>query len=161
MTQHFSLIEVEDGAFYAGDLFRQVFGGEIPNYPRHFVCLYQAGPGLLRTVGYAHFSPFESVHLVGGLVVDKTVYPSLPPAHLEELRSHGSIAEFIMREAIPMLGKSVGVFALIGDARSREVNARVGYVPTHIPNLYACWQVDLADDIKRAAAERVMKIAPF
>lgn len=161
MPQHFSLVEVGDAAFYAGDLFRRVFGGEIPDYPRHFVCLYQAGPGLLRTAGYAHFSSFESVHLIGGLMVDKTLYPSLPAAHLDELRSGGSIGEFILREAIQMLGESAATFAYTGDARSRELNDHVGFVSTHLANLYACWQVDFPESVKRAVAERVMKIAPF
>ena len=161
MPQHFSLIEVEDAAFYAGDLFRRVFGGDIPNYPRHFVCLYESAPGQLRTAGYAHFSRFEAVHLVGGLMVDKSLYPLIPPEHLAELGSGNSIAEYIMRESIPMLGRSAAVFALIGDQRSREVNLRVGYVATHITDLYAFWQADLPEDIKRAAAERVMKVAPF
>jgi hypothetical protein len=161
MTSHFRLLEVDDAAFFAGELFKRVFGGEIPTYPRHFVCLYQVRPGELRTAGYVHFSRFESMHLVGGLVVDKAIYPSIPAEHLAELGRRPSIGEFLMREGIAALGDSVAVFALIGDRRSVEVNLSVGYVPTHIDKLYAFWQRDLPDNVKRLAAERVMKIAPF
>lgn len=161
MSQHFSLVEVEDAEFYAGDLFRRVFGAPIPDYPRHLVCLYQSAPGVLRTAGYAHFSVFESFHLIGGLMVDKSLYPSIPKEHLAELQADNSIAQFILREAIPLLGKATAIFAYTGDARSRELNFRVGYVATHLEKLYAYWQVDLPEAVKRAAAERVMKIAPF
>jgi hypothetical protein len=118
-------------------------------------------PCELRTAGYVHFSRFESVHLVGGLVIDKAIYPSIPAAHLAELGPRPSIGEFLMREGIAALGDSLAVFALIGDRRSIEVNLAVGYVPTHIDKLYAFWQQELPEDIKRLAAERVMKVAPF
>jgi hypothetical protein len=160
MKQHFQILEVDDAEFLAGELFRRVFGADPPNYPRHFVCLHRADDGALRTAGYVHFSAFESMHLVGGLVSDKSIYASMPPAHRAEL-PHGSIAEYLMAGGIERLVGSNGVFAIIGDARSVELNRNVGYVPTHLTNLYAYWKRDFPDEIKRAAAERVMKIAPF
>ncbi len=161
MTGHFTLLEVADAAFYAGELFRRTFAADLPTYPRHFVCLYRVRPGELRTAGYVHFSRFESMHLAGGLVVDKAIYSIAPPGHLAELGPRPSIGEYVMREAIAALGDSLAVFANIGDARSVELNRNVGYVPTHIDQLYAYWQAALSDEVKRLAAERVMKIAPF
>jgi hypothetical protein len=161
MERHFEVIEVQDAAWYAGDLFRRVFGAEIPTYPRHFVCLYREAAGKFRTAGYVHFSRFESVHLTGGLVVDKSLYASIPREHLAQLNPRGSIGEHVMAEGIRRLGDSAAVFALIGDARSAEVNRHVGYVATHIDQLYAFWQRDFPEEVKRLAAERVKKIAPF
>lgn len=161
MSEHFQLIEVADATFYAGALFHSVFGAGIPTYPRHFVALYQVRPGELRTAGYVHFSCFESVYLVGGLVVDKSLYPLIPPAHLAELGPRPSIGEYLMREGIAALGDSLAVFAFIGDRRSVEVNLNVGYVATHIDQLYAYWRRPLPEEVKRLAAERVFKLAPF
>lgn len=158
--QHFQILEVDDAEFFAGDLFRRTFAANPPTFPRHFVCLYRADEGTLRTAGYVHFSAFESMHLVGGLVSDRSLYSVIPAAHRSEL-PNGSIAEYLMAGGIKRLIGSNGVFAIIGDARSVEVNRNVGYVPTHITNLYAFWNRDFSEDIKRAAAERVMKIAPF
>jgi hypothetical protein len=160
VTKHFFIVEVEDAEFLAGDLFRRVFGSDPPTYPRHFVCLHRADDGVMRTAGYVHFSAFESMHLVGGLVSEKSLYRIIPAAHRTEL-PHESIAEFLMGEGVARLIGSNGVFAIIGDARSVEVNRNVGYVPTHVPKLYALWKRDFPDDVKRAAAERVMRIAPF
>ena len=161
MSTHFLILEPDDAAPYAGDLFRRVFGGEIPNYPRHFVCLYTPRPGEFRTAAYVHFSRFESAHLVGGLVAEKALYATLPAEHRAELGPRGSIGEFVMREGIARLGASTAVFALIGDARSVEVNRNVGYVATHIDKLYAYWQREFTPEVKHAFAERVMRIAPF
>lgn len=161
MTTHFHIIEIDDAAFFAGDLFRRVFGADPPDYPRHFVCLYRADDGAIRTAGYVHFSSFESMHLVGGLVVEKSLYRMVPSAHLAELGPNRSIGEYLMAEGVARLAGSAAVFAIIGDARSVEVNRNVGYVPTHLPNLYAFWKRELPEEVKRAAAERVMRIAPF
>ena len=160
MPEHFSIIEVEDAAFYAGELFKRVFGGEIPDFPRHVVCLYRSDAGSFRTAGYVHFSPFESMHLAGGQVVDKSLYGLIPAEHLDELPNR-SIGQFVMSEGIRRLADSAVVWAYIGDPRSVAVNRNVGYVPTHVEKLFAFWKRDFPEEIKRAAAERVMKVAPF
>ncbi|HUI99014.1 MAG TPA: hypothetical protein VLY46_02210 [Usitatibacter sp.] len=161
MPAHFLVTETHDAAFLAGDLFRRVFGQPIPGYPSHFVCLHRADDGALRTAGYVHFSAFESVHLVGGFVVDREMYRGAARAHLEELRPSLTIGEHLMREAIRALPSSNAVFAFMGDRRSIEVNERVGYERTHLPNLFAFWRRDLPGDAKRALAERVMRVTPF
>ena len=160
MTAHFKVLEVEDAAFFAGELFQRVFGAPIPTYPRHFVCLYRKDAATLLPVGYVHFSRFESMHLSGGQVVDRDAYPAIPPEHLDEL-PHRSIGEYLMAEGIRQLGPTAAVFAFIGAPRSVAVNRDVGYVPTHVQNLYAFWLQDFPAEVKRAAAERVARIAPF
>ena len=161
MAEHFLVMEVSDAEFFAGALFKRVFGGAIPTYPRHFVCFYRAADGNLLTAGYVHFSPFESVYLAGGLVADKQLYAQIPPEHLLELGAERSIGRHVMAEGVRRLADAAAVFAVIGDPRSVAVNLSVGYVPTHIDKLYAYWKRDFPDEIRRAAAERVMRIAPF
>ncbi len=161
LPAHFLVMETHDAQFLAGDLFRRVFGQPVPDYPSHFVCLYRAPDGILRTAGYVHFSAFESVHLVGGFVVDRELYGKVAPAELEELRPSLSIGEYLMREAIRALAPSNAVFAYMGDRRSIEVNERVGYARTHLQNLYAFWRTALPEDAKKAIAERVMRVTPF
>ena len=161
MDGHFRVIETEHAEFFAGDLFRRVFGQDLPTHPRHFVSLYNAGDGRLRVAGYVHFSPFESVHLAGGLVVDRALYGEIPPEHLQELAPCRSIGEHLMKQGILALPESVAVFAFMGDRRSIEVNERVGYVATHLEHLYACWRRDVPPDLRRLIAERVMRVTPF
>jgi hypothetical protein len=161
VPRHFLVTETHDAEFLAGDLFRRVFGQPIPDYPSHFVCLHGADDGTLRTAGYVHFSAFESVHLVGGFVVEREIYRGAARAHLGELRPSRSIGEHLMREAIGALPASNAVFAFMGDRRSIEVNERVGYERTHLPNLYAFWRRELTEDEKRAIAERVLRVTPF
>lgn len=161
VPSHFLVTETPDAAFLAGPLFSRVFGQPIPDFPHHFVCLHRSDDARLRTAGYVHFSTFESVHLAGGLVVDRSLYAEIPGEHLEELRPCLSIGEHLMAAGIRGLPPSPAVFAFIGDRRSIEVNERVGYVRTHLDNLYAYWRKDLPDAVKRAIAERVMRVAPF
>lgn len=161
MAGHFELMETQDASFLAGPLFSRVFGQAVPDFPHHFVCLYRSDDEVVRTAGYVHFSAFESVHLAGGLVVDRSLYPRIPTQHLAELRPCLSIGEYVMAGGIRRLPPSAAVFAFIGDARSIEVNVRVGYRRTHVDNLYAFWRKDLPEDAKRAIAERVARVAPF
>src|SRR3954463_2347851 len=123
--QRFSMVEVPDARFLAGDLFRAVFGADIPEMPRHFVTLYQRQPGVFETAGYVHMSPFEGVYLTGGLLANKALYASIPREHLAELGPRPSIGEYTMREAIARLGDCYAVFAVISEARSIEVNRDV------------------------------------
>ena len=161
MDGHFRVIETEHAEFLAGELFRRVFGQDLPTHPRHFVSLYRAGEGIFRVAGYVHFSTFESVHLTGGLVVDRALYGDLPAAHLQQLAPCRSIGEHLMKQGILALPESPAVFAYIGDRRSIEVNERVGYVRTHLDNLYAYWRQEVPPDLRRLLAERVMRVAPF
>lgn len=158
---HFSIIEVPDASFLAGHLFKSTFGVDIPPYPRHFVALYAPEPGRVRVAGYVHFSAMEGVYLAGGLVADRSLYREIPREHLAGLGPRPSIGEFTMREGIARLGDCLGVFAYIGDARSIEVNRDVGYVPTHVQHLYACWRRELPEDVRHAIAGRVARLTPF
>jgi len=157
----FLVVETDHAEYLAGGLFRRVFGQDLPAHPRHFVSLYRTEEGTFRVAGYVHFSAFESVHLAGGLVVDRALYSEIPAAHLQELAPCRSIGEHLMKQGILALPDSAAVFAYIGDRRSIEVNERVGYVRTHLENLYAYWRRDLPPDVRRLIAERVMRVAPF
>ena len=155
------MIEVPDARYFAGELFRDAFKSELPDYPRHFVALYQPRPGEFRTAGYIHFSLFESVYLAGGLVIDKTLYPLLSKDDLAELGPRPSMGEYTMREGIARLTDSVAVFASIGIPRSVEVNLNVGYSRTHLGTLFAFWQRPVPPDIQRAITDRVARLLPF
>ena len=157
----FSMIEPPEGEFLAGHLFRTAFGVDPPAAPRHFVTLYQSQPGRFEAAGYVHFSPFESVWLAGGLVANKALYASIPREHLAELGPRASIGEYTMREGILRLGETIGVFASIGVPRSVVVCRDVGYEPTHIEELFACWRREVSPEIRRAIAERVARVRPF
>ena len=161
MGKRFEVIEVRDAKPYVGELFRRTFGGDLPEFPRHFVCLLHEGEGRTRACGYVHFSPFESVWLTGGLVVDKSVYQSVAKEDLAPLGTDGSIGAFTMREGIRQLDERNPVFAYIGDVRSVDVNLRIGYVATHLPNLYVFWKGRYAPEVESAICERVNRITPF
>ena len=155
------MIEVPDARFFAADLFRDAFKTEIPEYPRHFVALYQVRPGEFRTAGYIHFAAFETVYLAGGLVIDKSLYPLLSKEDLAELGPQPSLGEYTMREGVARLTDSVAVFASIGIPRSVELNLNVGYVRTHVKDLFAVWQREVPPEIQRAITDRVARLLPF
>ena len=161
MGKLFEVVEVRDPQPYVGDLFRRTFGGDLPDFPRHFVCLMHEGAGRIRACGYVHFSPFESLWLTGGLVVDKSVYTDVAKEDLAPLGTRGSIGAFTMREGIRQLDEKSPIFAYIGDARSVEVNVGIGYAATHLPNLYAFWKKRYGAEVERAICERVNRLVPF
>jgi hypothetical protein len=161
VAKRFEVIEVKDPKPFVGALFRRIFGGDPPEFPRHFVCLLHEGDGRIHVAGYVHFSLFESVWLAGGLVVDKAVYGTVAKADLAQVGANGSIGEFTMAEGIRQLGDDNPVFAYIGDARSVTVNLNIGYVRTHLPNVFVFWKRRFPPQVERAICDRVNRVAPF
>ncbi len=155
-----SVVEVDDAAPFAGELFLQKFNHPIPDYPRHFIALYESGPALRTAVAYVHYLPFENTYLCGGMCVDTAAYRRMPRDHVRGIREVGSLAEYILRNTFNMLGPCAAIFGSVGDATARNVDLRAGFVDTGEPHLMVVWR-DVTESEKPALLAKVAALGSF
>lgn len=158
--------EVHDARVVAGELFRRSFPGhEVPDYPRHFVLVHSPAPGEAdtrpRVVAYMHHTPWEGLHLAGGMCVDAAAYRVMPKWLFDQVRAEGGLATIVARESIAMLGESPAAFGHVGEPRARAADLRAGFVDTGRPHLMVVWRRDLDAAERRRLVDRVAALGPF
>ncbi len=158
--------EVNDARALAGELFRRSFGGhDTPDYPRHFVLVHSPAPGEAdgapRVIAYMHHTPFEGVHLSGGMCVEAAAYRAMPKWLFEQVRAEGGLATIIARESIAMLGDSPAAFGHVGEPRARAADLRAGFVDTDRPHLMVVWRRPLPEAEKDRLVGMVEALGPF
>lgn len=153
--------ETSDAEFYAGDLFRRRFGGDPPNYPRHYVAFYRQGRTRYLPVGYIHYTTFEDSYLCGGMVIDDRLYRRIASQHRKLIKEAGGIAELMLRETFAKLRLAPAIWAYVGDKQSEEVVIRAGFRHTRHPHVMVVWNRDLPDAERDARLERVIALGPF
>jgi hypothetical protein len=153
--------EVTDPEFYIGDLFRRRFGGDPPNYPRHFVAFYRPTRDAYQAVGYVHYSPFEDTFLCGGLVIDDRLYRKMPSEHRRCVKEAGGIAELMLRDTFARLADAPAIWGYVGNKQAEAVDLRAGFVHTHHKYVMVVWNRALPEDEKAQRLDRVIAIGPF
>lgn len=154
------VVEIEDAVTIAGELFSRIFKQPIPDFPRHFVLVWEP-PGVApQTLGYVHHTSFEGAYLAGGLVVDAWLFRKMDRAAQEAVHTRGGLAQWLMTESCRMLQPCQAVYAYIGDSKSLTVNKRVGFREAKPPYLYIL-QPRPKDATVEALTDRVAALGPF
>jgi len=164
IDQLFTVAELHDAEFFAGDLFRRRFRTDsFPQTPRHFVAFAAQPDASLLTLGYVHYTMWEGCALCGGLVIDERRYRRLAPAAREAIRGAGGVAELLLRQSFARLpGDTIAIWGHVGDLQSRVVCARVGFRQTPSPYVMAVWRDAALSDAEKAAwVARVTALGPF
>ena len=156
-----SIDEVTDAESVAGDLFRRHFHAAPPNYGRHFVALYRAGRDGSQCIGYIHYSFFEDMYLIGGMVIDKGAYRRIPLLHRRVIRDAGGIAEKMLRDTMARCPGAPAFWGHVGDKLAYEVDYRVGFRPTGHPHVIVFWNREISEKEKIARTARVAALGPF
>lgn len=162
MRDWFTVTEVEDGACFAAHLFRRKFGGDPPAVPHHVCAFWRAGPGELRTLGYAHFMPFGDIMLVGGVCTDGDVLRTMPADQREALLAAGGVYAQVLRHAFARYADGCeAYFGYCGDARAEVVNLANGFRKTEHPHLLVNFHKPLHEVMQRALIAKAAAIGPF
>ena len=149
-----------DAAHAVGELFKRLFGDDLPDFPRHFVLRYVAG-GAAVPLAYAHFTPWEGCYLGGGMAFDERAYRQITAVHRARIREAGGVTEFLLRRIRAMLGDAIALFGHVGEPRAERVDLRAGYERTAYPHLIVCWQRDLPAKERDALLARAAAVGPF
>jgi len=158
---HLRVMEVQDAAPYAGALFKRKFGHPVPDFPRHFVLVFQPPGEEARTLAYVHHTAFESAFLAGGLVSDGNEFRKLTRETQDELMKRGGMAQWVMAESCERLQPCDAVYAYIGDEKSRILNERIGYKLVHPPYLFIFPSKGVPEDRLAPLTEKVVALGPF
>lgn len=153
--------ETHDAEFYAGDLFRRRFGGDPPDYPKHYIAFYRAGRTTYMPVGYIHYTVFEDSYLCGGMVIDDRLYRRIPAPHRKLIKEAGGIAEIMLRETFARLAHAPAIWSYVGDKQSEKVTVRAGFRHTQHPHVMVVWNRELPEAEKTERLERVIALGPF
>lgn len=163
LAEFLRVIEVSDGEFFAGSLFRRRFNCEsFPDTPKHFVALYQHSDGSLLTLGYVHFEMWGQHAMCGGLVINERAWRLLPNEERSLIREQGGVAEVMLRRAFKMLpSELVAIWGYVGDHLARKVDMRVGFLPTWHEHIMVIWRNELEEPEKAALIQKVIDYGPF
>jgi len=160
LSDWFRIVEVNDAARYAGELFRRCFQHPPPDYPRHYVALAEID-GEERTLGYIHYTALDDVYLCGGMCIDERAYRRLPAARRAQLKAAGGIAEQMLRHTFAELAQAKAIFGHVGEPRAERVDLRAGFRHTGLPHLMVYWPKPLPESEQIALTERIAAIGPF
>jgi hypothetical protein len=159
-TDPFHVTELATLSPSASDLFQRAFRGPPPDFPRHFVAIFQRD-GTDVVAGYVHYTEFDDgVYLCGGLCVDSKVYRRLTPDQRAVTSKHGSLSRFLSARSIEALGTKRAVFAYTGDIRSQRDAAAIGFERTGNQFLFVQWH-DLPVSQREVLVSRVASLGPF
>lgn len=163
LEEFFRVVEVSDGEFFAGPLFKRRFACDsFPNTPMHFVALYQNPSGKILTLGYVHFELWEQQAMGGGMVIDERAWRLLPAAERKLIRQQGGVAEMMLRGAIDLLPDNlIGIWGYVGDPLARKVDTRVGFQPTGAEHVMVIWRNEPCENGKETWIQRVVDYGPF
>jgi hypothetical protein len=156
------LEEVSTSEYYVGDLFRRQFGGDPPDYPRHFVAWYRAATNAYVVIGYVHCTIVDELCLVGGLVEDERAIARIPAPHQVALRTTGGVAARLFRGLFERLRNAPACWAYVGDERIRSLFSAAGFAPAGPPFILVRWNDEsMAASDRDAMVARVTALGPF
>ncbi len=139
------VVRVDDGRWFASDLFHSTFGQTPPDEPAHYAAFQREHPSLFRVIGYFHVRFRPEYALVGGLCVAPAFRGTGVGQALELApeRDAGNVKAF---------------FAYAGNPARAE---RIGYRATGHDHLLVKWlQPVTAAEAERLIAE-VAALGPF
>jgi len=153
--------EVEDGAFFAGEIFRQAFGDELPGFSSHLVAFYQAARNCFVVVGYVHCTVRDDLCFCGGLVLDERAIRRMPASHQTALRSSGGVGRRLLDEASRRFAQLPALWAMVGDEPMRETFHSAKFEAAPAPNLMVRWHADSGDSARAEVLRRVIDVGSF
>jgi hypothetical protein len=153
--------EVADAEFYVGDLFRGRFGGDPPDYPKHFVAWYRAARNSFVALGYLHCTVEDDLCLCGGVVEDERAIGRMPAPQQHALRASGGLAARLLRDACASLPSMPAFWACVGEPRLRETFLAAQFEALDHPYLMVRWNAMPSTSARNALVERVVALGPF
>ncbi len=157
-----SVGEVDDGRFFADDLFRRKYGSDAPDYGRHILAFYRAADGALHPVSYLHFWQQARIGLIGGGCTDGSVMRRMPAAQAEAINAAGGLLRQTLLYAFSRFCDDIDAFfGHAGDARAREVDLAAGFETTGHEYLLIRPVGSLTDEQREAMTQQALALGTF
>ena len=154
--------EVDDGDFFAGELFRRKFGAPPPVQGHHFVAFLKNAENRFQAAGYLHCHEFGDIVLVGGGCTDGHQLRTLDAPQSHAVNEAGGILFNLLGYAFHHLhNRCDAFFGHCGNARAEAVDLRAGFVKTEHPNLLVNFHKPLHEVYQRALIAKAVAVGPF
>lgn len=153
--------EVDDGEFFAGELFRHKFDDAPPSLPHHVLAFLRLESGSLVPAAYCHFWMFGDICLVGGMSTDGRAFAKLDEPQRAELAAVGGMAHYLLHYGFARFTAVDAFFGHVGDERARVVDLAAGFVDTPHPPLMVHVPRELPDWRLRALIAKAHSLGPF
>ena len=158
----YRISEVSEGRFFAGHIFRDKLGDEVPDEPRHLVAFYRLGTTRFVPLGYLHILEAQGQGLIGGACVDGRAFVDVPDTARQGIQQRGGVLQTMLEFATDRLGSHYeAFFAYTGNQRAAAANLRAGYIKTEYEHLFARFHRTLDSARKRELIEQVHDFGPF
>ncbi|WP_376696090.1 hypothetical protein [Wenzhouxiangella sp. EGI_FJ10305] len=162
LQDFYRVVEVSDGDFLAGEIFRHKLGHELPDRGRHLIGCYRAEAFRFVPLGYLQIGRHDTVALVGGGCTDGRAFAHVDAGHSAAIRDAGGVLFTLLRYAFTQMADDFeAFFGYCGDARAEEVDLQAGFEYTRHKYLLAHFHRPLGDERKRALTEAVYELGPF
>lgn len=157
-----TVTEVEDGEFFAGELFRQKYGHSAPDFGRHIVGFYKDPAGGYNALSYLHFWQQGRIGLIGGGCTDGRVMRSMPQLKSQQINLAGGMLRQTLLFAFTRFDKDIDAFfGHAGDTRAREVDLAAGFCETSDEHLLVKATNALTTEQEKALFEQAMALGRF
>lgn len=157
-----TVTEVDDGAFFAGELFRYKYAQTLPDFGRHVVAFYRNEDGTYRTLSYLHFWRQGRIGLIGGGCTDGRVMRAIPAPHAAQINAIGGVLRYTLLYAFSRFAGDIDAFfGHAGDARAREVDLAAGFIETDDKHLLIRPARVLKPAEERALFEQALALGNF
>lgn len=161
LRTHIAITEVDEGGFFAGELFRRKFGDPPPPVPHHVVAFVRTGEGGFVPIAYTHFYRTGAICLVGGMSTDGRAFAHLPEAMRQAVAAAGGLACYMLHYGFARFADAKAFFGHVGDARAREVDLRAGFRDTAHEHLMVYFPRPLPEPTQQALIAQAHAIGPF
>jgi hypothetical protein len=125
------------------------------------IAFYRTVDGALNVIGYIHYSFFEDMYLIGGMVMDERFYRRIPVLHRKAIKGAGGIAEKLLRDTISRFPDAPAIWAHVGNKLAHRVTARVGFRATSDPHVILLSKDGVAEEDIAARFDHVVALGPF
>ncbi|MBB5207819.1 hypothetical protein [Chiayiivirga flava] len=154
--------QVDNGSALAAPLFQRKFGAAPPTQGHHFLAFHRDAEGLLRVLGYTHFTPFGDIMLGGGACTDERVLRRMSAPERSVLAEAGGAYFVLLRYAMGWLSERCdAMFGYCGDIRAEAVDIRAGFEKTSHPHLLVHFHKPMHEVLQRALIAKAAAIGPF
>ncbi|MCR9107090.1 MAG: hypothetical protein NXI15_17500 [Gammaproteobacteria bacterium] len=156
------VLEVQDGEFFAADLFQRKYGVAPPEYGRHIVALYRDSAAAMHTLSYLHFWQQDRIGLIGGGCTDGAIMRAMPNDRAGAINAAGGMLRQTLLYAFTRFHTGIDAFfGHAGDERAREVDLAAGFKQTHDKHLLIRPVRALADEQEQALIEQALSLGSF
>lgn len=158
----FQITTVTGGPFFIGQMFRDKFNDEAPEYGHSVIAFWRQSWSRFIPVCYANMLQYENVVLVGGAMTDGRVFRDIPEEIRNEIKAGGGLYYSVLKYSFDHFADDCDAFfGYAADRRALMVDLAAGFEHTPHEHLIVHWHKPLGRWRRKRLIEKIHRIGPF